>query len=310
MPSLEATLTWATPVRVEVLGAHLEAYIDLLPTINTLKLCHRFGNPSTTFAKLPKELVLEIERLMIVEARAKHLPAWEADFDCYQQLCEPIEHLTEEALEELHQRVVAGEISENGDGEDGDVGARTKQYLADEQHEWIDEHEECVKSWQLRIGEWDNEDAIFIRHAGLISRHFGLEIWISGVHLEGPGESEYWEGIDDYSIETTIAYLTLPNTRRGSREWPARETEVLHGSCVESGHGLPVKMPAPLSASARKRFERMMAVLGLEPYVAPSQTGMALSAEENSEQDEVQDTSAWPQLMFLVNCQTSVDFDP
>jgi hypothetical protein len=56
--SISAALTWATPIRVDVsefslmmwqstdlavqiLGAHLEAYTNILPVVNALKLCNR-----------------------------------------------------------------------------------------------------------------------------------------------------------------------------------------------------------------------------------------------------------------------------
>lgn len=58
---LEGRITWMQRVRPEVLGAHLEAYINLLPTITTLRLCNRFGQGEEAYIKrLPVELVSEI----------------------------------------------------------------------------------------------------------------------------------------------------------------------------------------------------------------------------------------------------------
>lgn len=72
MPSIDATVAWAVPVEVEVLGAHLEAYVNLQPTINTLRMCHRFGKgEQAAITRLPVELLSEVEDLLMGEERQK-----------------------------------------------------------------------------------------------------------------------------------------------------------------------------------------------------------------------------------------------
>lgn len=64
-------------MRVEKLGAHLEAYIQTLPTIVTLRLCSRFGSrPQCHINKLPIELVGTIEEHIIESACAEALGTW------------------------------------------------------------------------------------------------------------------------------------------------------------------------------------------------------------------------------------------
>ncbi|KAM0701675.1 hypothetical protein Q7P35_010584 [Cladosporium inversicolor] len=74
MSELTTTLTWALPVRVEQLGAHLEAYIATLPTITTLRLCNRFGaSDDCHINRLPVELVKLIEEYIVEPEREKAL---------------------------------------------------------------------------------------------------------------------------------------------------------------------------------------------------------------------------------------------
>lgn len=68
MPTTRVEVAWAVPVKIEQLGAHLEAYTSLQTTLNALRLCNRFGSGTqATITKLPIELVQQIERHMIEE---------------------------------------------------------------------------------------------------------------------------------------------------------------------------------------------------------------------------------------------------
>lgn len=65
------------PVRVEQLGAHLEAYIATLPIITTLRLCNRFGTGNNCHInRLPIELVKLIEEYIVRPERNKALLTW------------------------------------------------------------------------------------------------------------------------------------------------------------------------------------------------------------------------------------------
>lgn len=49
MTTLSAGLAWATPVRPDLLGKHLQAYHDILPNLEALRLCRRFGKGARAY---------------------------------------------------------------------------------------------------------------------------------------------------------------------------------------------------------------------------------------------------------------------
>lgn len=62
MADVQVELTWATPVDSLELITHFEAYLDLLPTFQALRLCNSFGSgPSAHITTLPVELVDRVE---------------------------------------------------------------------------------------------------------------------------------------------------------------------------------------------------------------------------------------------------------
>lgn len=76
------------PVPVARLGVHLQAYVDLLPVINTLRLCNRYGKGmQVAVTKLPVEIVTVIERYLIDDTRAQLRDVWEAAFRCWEHRC-------------------------------------------------------------------------------------------------------------------------------------------------------------------------------------------------------------------------------
>lgn len=79
----------AVQVDVKKLGAHLEAYVNLLPAIETLRLGHRYGRGTTCMiSELPAELITWIEDLLIAEERRRLLREWADDLRCYEQFCD------------------------------------------------------------------------------------------------------------------------------------------------------------------------------------------------------------------------------
>ncbi|KAF2478488.1 hypothetical protein BDY17DRAFT_306188 [Neohortaea acidophila] len=313
----DTTLCWATPVRVEVLGAHLETYIQLLPTINALRLCHRFGSSSNAFvAKLPQELIMYIERLLISEARARSLRAWKRDFRCFQQKCKPSEHVSKEALESLRQLAIQGEIPWDEAEDYYDVDRRIELHLRDETSEWEKKHTKRAESWQARVGaSWQtrfskDQGCWFNANADLISTHFGLEVALVHVDIDEYGqEEELWEDFgDQYPTGTTTAYLQLPRARTESLHWRYPMPDPFGCSfAMQTGHGMLVKVPKQLPTSARHRTDRIMSILGLKPFIAPSQEGLALSTEDEFEHHGLAKTMTWPQLMLIVRGTT--DFE-
>ena len=60
----------AVPVPVHLLGAHLQAYAELQPAVNTLRLCNRHGHGDhAAISRLPVELITAIESYIIEDKR-------------------------------------------------------------------------------------------------------------------------------------------------------------------------------------------------------------------------------------------------
>ncbi|KAK4545955.1 hypothetical protein LTR36_002519 [Oleoguttula mirabilis] len=144
MPHLQLVVAWAVPVKPDALGGHLQAHIDTLPTIETLRLCHSFGRGSNVFVtKLPVELRHEIETYVVHDARKETVPEWHQKFRCYLNRCKSTDH-----------------------EDDG----------------WYqDEHEDQAQQWYRRLA-WDK--GYFAQHAKLVRKHFGLTIWVAETQLK------------------------------------------------------------------------------------------------------------------------------
>ena len=81
---IQAQFCWALPVKVEELGAHLEAYIELQPIFTTLRLCNRFGRgPNAAIAELPAELITYLEDILMREEREDCEKEWTKLFNCW-----------------------------------------------------------------------------------------------------------------------------------------------------------------------------------------------------------------------------------
>lgn len=91
-------------MRVEQLGAHLEAYVTTLPNIITLRLCNRFGTGSECHInKLPVELVELIEEHIVALEREKALAIWSQQHKCNEKKCKALDHYSA-TKEQLYQR--------------------------------------------------------------------------------------------------------------------------------------------------------------------------------------------------------------
>ena len=119
MTKMDMTLTWALPVKVEVLGAHLEAYLETLPNINALRLCNCFGTgPEAHISKLPIELLTHIEAEIIEPVRQTRLSAWSQNFKCFEQTCTWRDHYDLESVQEMYWDCVADRTPNSEDNED------------------------------------------------------------------------------------------------------------------------------------------------------------------------------------------------
>ena len=97
MATLDVTFTLALPVCAAQLGAHLEAYLDMLPSVNALRACYRFGKgPECHIRKVPVELVQTIAHYCILPICEEKLNRWKSCLNCFEDNCELTSHYSKE----------------------------------------------------------------------------------------------------------------------------------------------------------------------------------------------------------------------
>lgn len=323
MASLDFTLSWSLEVSsVEVLGAHLQAYVELQPTFQALRLCNRYGQGShAAVTKLPIELMKEIEGHLMKYERKKRRKNWATDFRCFQGLCRPIEHMSDSEQVELWLDVHCGEagcldcLCSDSEVEAICVGVAKLNahqqtrlvefldaFIADngpERSSWWDEH-------QIRCGRWQRKTGTLTgRVRGLLSdysatllRDFGLDLWVA--HTQ-PSKAKQGQFTVTEVFASTIVYLTLPcaktrkTIQRGYSEFVGENS----GSPwlqTESGGGVLAAIPTPLSKKNRLRFTRAMRILDL---AASSRNDAEAESGNAEEDDEAGDAEADPKLRIL-----------
>ncbi|KAK5007126.1 hypothetical protein LTR16_005966, partial [Cryomyces antarcticus] len=102
--SLTATtgIAWGIPVDIVRLGAHLEAYLQMNPTIAALRLSHRFGKGSEVHVTtLPTEIIGMIEEELIMQPRRLAHSSWSEAIRCFQETCRPRDHFTKEQFQDI-----------------------------------------------------------------------------------------------------------------------------------------------------------------------------------------------------------------
>ena len=259
--------------------------MNLLPSINSLQLCHCYGKSSQApITKLPPELVLYIGDFLISTERTRLRDAWSIDFKCYQQLCDPMDHLTKDDLKPFFEMAQRGDIPLGStDHEVMDLEDRVDTHLGDDMDIWNDEHYRRGHRWEERVGmKGAARRGVFTANENIIKKHFGLEVWVSHVRTLDWPEDNFWDVIELFPAETTVAWLKLPGAREVFRSPNLTKYERDDKSFwIENGLGMQVQMPRPLSQSARARFKRMMKILDLQPYIHPTQD-ITLTADEDS----------------------------
>lgn len=95
---------WAVPVKLNVLGARLQSYFKAKPSVDTLRLCNRFGKGIEAFVtSLPVEvleLVVQHVRWMDLES---NMEKWSQRQRCCEGTCDILEHWTGEELLDMHE---------------------------------------------------------------------------------------------------------------------------------------------------------------------------------------------------------------
>lgn len=285
MATLDLSLAWSVDVPVETLGAHLQAYVELQPTINTLRLCNRFGQgPQAAITRLPVELVAEIEGYLMDNERAKQLDNWSKDFKCFQGLCKPIDHLSDSEQVGIWRDLFdecdyCGGRGCSGSGPETELNERQRKALENfledmmqdegpEDSSWFMEHENRMTRWQGKTGApTEQSRGLLSNYSALLLRNFGLQLWVTHTQpkTKKPGQ---WTAVDVYS--STVAYLTLPCDKvhhTFDRAWSESRSysDGLPFLATESGGGVSVATPGELSAADFFRFSRAVKMLGLKP---------------------------------------------
>lgn len=308
MPSMEMRLAWVQKVNPATLGAHLEAYINLLPKINTLRLCNRFGKgDDVVINRLPVELVKHIECYMADDEREDTLGPWVMSWLCFMATCDATDHYGTEELTRLHEHYFPRRILDDKGGSKHHLTAEEMEDLegtfADDEYErfgevlpgieyWRVRHDQLRRIWTRLVGEPGEEDrGFFSEKKHLIRKHFGLDVWMSHVVHE-----ERW--YDEDFTQSTITFLTLPDTVTTRKEW---STRIAGSECsirlpTETSYELAIVPPAQPSEKSLARFARAMKILGLEAVpltereelVADRKT-VASELAEDSESDSDED---------------------
>jgi hypothetical protein len=304
------------PVCIEKLGAHVEAFVNTLPTITALRLCHKFGSGSRcSIRKLPVELIDAIEEFIIEPARERALDVWTKDYQCWQLKCDILDdHFTYEEQHDLYhnrhryytdherekQECLAGNCLFSQDM-DADMAAEARaKAVGCVQLDWGHRHDENNQLWDAKASSIASS-SIFKKHRALLERHFGIDIWTSHVRLQPP-EPNKWNS--DEGRNATMAYLTLPHQAtlqpNGARyAWRA------HISNTQCGHAMPVTLAAAPTPKSLERFPRALKLLGLEVFVETWEHTDVESSDVVDAGPELAD--CWPQLTVLTRHVVDVD---
>lgn len=247
------SMLYALQIKPESLGAHLEAYINTLPTITTLRLCNRFGQGEAAgVTALPTEIIDMIETFILGDARAKQLAEWSSNRSCYENKCARGDHFSlaeldarvhsSEAYREVAHRIASSEDStERTAFFEVDFEEMTLQYFSDD--EWIDR---CVAGHEM----WEERIKGLHLMSKLLERDFGVQIRVGYGPLGEEKGKYHREGLN--VINTTHLML-------------------------------PVGMGGKAEGVEMKRFGREVKVLGLEVVV---QKADLYEEDEDEDADE------------------------
>lgn len=287
MASLDVTLAWSVPVPVEILGAHLQAYVLLQPAIRMIRLCNRFGKgPQAAITKLPIEIVTEIEAYLSEHEREEQRHNWKTDFTCFQGLCSPLDHMSDTERVGLWQDFFTdcphcGGCSCSTGKDMSELNERQLQALEEmldsmmrdegpEESPWWIEHQNRCCRWLGKTGnKYPNDRRGLLGHYSHdLKRDFGLQVWVT--HTQPKIKKQPSQFTTHRVFDSTIAYLTFPSCKnrhtfeRAFSDGLASAGESPH-LATQSGDGVDVDMPSELSPTDIFRFSRAIKMLGLTP---------------------------------------------
>ena len=158
-------IVWATPVRPDLLGQHLEAYKKCKRTLHMLRLCHRFGKgPEVHITKLPIEIIDEISDVIFEHKLQQSWSVWLESFCHFEGRCEPIDHTEcpgeafpdckEQMLDQLCDKCKAkDDHADCGNGCDNIVWNWMNEHLFETDDDLIERGEEEQADWEELINQ-------------------------------------------------------------------------------------------------------------------------------------------------------------
>lgn len=223
---------WAVQVRADELGAHLIAYANTLPVVNTLRLCSRFGTGRQCHVnKLPVELIDAIEEHIKEVARQAALGDWTKQLRCWEDKCGRIaDDFTQEEQCEMYHDIYGCRISKDCSlGEcdcedqhecdhrcpvtanDDQRDEYVRELLGQCEFDSFDLHDSNVDALEFNINGLQREVGYFQNERRLLNEHFGIIVWVKNYRYRQRDHSE--------SSRTILAYLTLPDSVIRKDEW-------------------------------------------------------------------------------------------
>jgi hypothetical protein len=288
MATLEVTFTLALPVCATQLGAHLQAYLETLQTVNALRACNRFGQGSQChIRKLPIEIVQSIAHYYTLPIREERLKRYKSCLKCYDDSCERANHRPskEALLAGYHEMREMDAFECPSDPDDSDLEDFTDR---------MDEHEPDGHS--SRRCEWAGKAQKMMKDRPLFRKHFGLDIWLSNVCM-GTARRE------EDSADTTITYLVLPDRAAHSKVLSRHMGEDGYEN-AKSGYGMTVSMDHLATPTDVQKFGHAMKVLDLNVFIQQTQSQpkvLSLASAHNNHAPALLDNAApVPRPMFLV----------
>lgn len=292
MHTMNATLTWALPVEPALLVAHTRAYASTLPALNALRACNRFGKgPHCHINKLPIELVEAIANYHVLPVRKKELKKCNKLLRCHEDECTLLDHYSKKDLREIYHDV--RNVCDNDCCSSfPDVPSKEDLLacLSDCELEEYPYHDDNRDAWRTRMKDCESDEG------ALLQKHFGINVWLSSVRL---GISERFSS----PVDTTEAYLILPNRAVCNEEWPRFRPDYDGYESAQNGSCMAVAIENHAAPKELQNFKRALKALDLKVFVGEDAEITVLSLEP-TKKDQVPEEEAtaasFPRPMLLV----------
>ncbi|KAK4554662.1 hypothetical protein LTR86_008164 [Recurvomyces mirabilis] len=320
MISTELRLTWVQRVRPDLLGSHLEAYIKLLPTFNTLRLCVRHGKgKAVPVNRLPTELVSQIEAELLAQAHYDNdVPVWGKCAFCFRGFCDPFDHsYSERDLVRLYGHyfhdVTIDETQATSAKLNEDERADLNQVMMEDDglddqilpgiRSWRAVHEESRSIWLSLTGEISDSDSGYLQSLNEMFRQlFGLDLSVSHQTFKAKWFHE------DFKSDTQ-AFIMLPTSARTLQRLPERLAgeEITMKLPIEHTTSFCVAPPPQPTEKSLARFARCLTILQLEPLPLLMRQDLSLaeisqgeSESASSSKDKEEDEELGPALRLIM----------